>query len=234
MLDEATSALDSQSEQAVQIGLKQAGAGRTVVVVAHRLTTIQDAQQIVVLSHGSIVEQGVHEELLLKRGPYFKLFDAQRIAVALSSTDVNQSDDKGPRPLQDSSTASAGAEEKVLRHKTSKIRTGSDAKSQCDSWESGNESNYGLWTSIKFIASLNKQEQMLMLCGLFFAAICGAGNPVQAVFFAKEITVRFPHESIIRNIIDSASRRYSACLFHQTTLAKSRNAAIFGASCTWH
>ncbi|KAG8158078.1 hypothetical protein KVR01_011839 [Diaporthe batatas] len=189
VLDEATSALDSESEKAVQIGLNQASAGRTVIVVAHRLSTIQDADQIVVLSQGCIVEQGVHEELLSKRGAYFKLFNTQRIAAALSSAEVNQSDGKGARPLHDSSTASTGAGEKDIVEKMSKTHTGRDEKSRRDSPEPGNETKYGLWTSIKFIASLNKQEQMLMLLGLFFAAICGAGNPVQAVFFAKEITV---------------------------------------------
>ncbi|POS72004.1 multidrug resistance protein 11 [Diaporthe helianthi] len=189
VLDEATSALDSESENAVQVGLKQAGAGRTVIVVAHRLSTIQDADQIVVVSHGSIVEKGAHEELLSKGGAYFNLFDAQRMAAALSSKEVAQTNEKVPQMFHESSTISSGAEGTVPGDKRPKSRTDRDGKAQGDSPGAVSERKHGLWTSIKFITALNQKEQKLMLVGLFCTIICGAGNPVQAIFFAKEIMV---------------------------------------------
>ncbi|MDP9375978.1 MAG: ATP-binding cassette domain-containing protein, partial [Actinomycetota bacterium] len=70
VLDEATSALDVQTERAVDEALERLGEGRTVVVIAHRLSTVRDADQIVVLSAGEVVEQGTHEELLALGGHY--------------------------------------------------------------------------------------------------------------------------------------------------------------------
>ncbi len=77
LLDEATSALDNEAERAVQAALKTLQQGRTTIVVAHRLSTIVDADLIVVLDHGRVVEQGTHTELLAKTGVYARLYGMQ-------------------------------------------------------------------------------------------------------------------------------------------------------------
>jgi ATP-binding cassette subfamily B protein len=77
ILDEATSALDSRTEAAIQDTLKRARAGRTTLVVAHRLSTIADADQILVLRRGKIVERGRHEDLLAQGGEYAALWRRQ-------------------------------------------------------------------------------------------------------------------------------------------------------------
>ena len=79
LLDEATSALDAESEEAVQRGLNQAMAGRTVLVIAHRLSTVQEADRILVMERGQIVEQGSHRSLLQAGGRYRDLCDRQMI-----------------------------------------------------------------------------------------------------------------------------------------------------------
>ena len=79
ILDEATSALDTESEQLVQIALEKMMKNRTSLVIAHRLSTIQNADNIVVMRKGSIVEQGKHDELLDKKGEYFKLVTMQTL-----------------------------------------------------------------------------------------------------------------------------------------------------------
>jgi ATP-binding cassette subfamily B protein len=73
VLDEATSSLDTQTEYAVQAELERLAEGRTTITIAHRLSTVRDADQIVVLDQGRIVERGTHDELLERGGPYASL-----------------------------------------------------------------------------------------------------------------------------------------------------------------
>jgi ABC-type multidrug transport system fused ATPase/permease subunit len=73
LLDEATSSLDSESEKLVQAAFERAGKGRTMVVVAHRLATVQNADVIFVLGEGKVLETGDHRSLLKNRGVYYEM-----------------------------------------------------------------------------------------------------------------------------------------------------------------
>jgi ATP-binding cassette subfamily B (MDR/TAP) protein 1 len=73
LLDEATSALDSESERVVNQALELARKGRTSFAIAHRLSSIQDCDVIIVVADGKIVEQGSHGELMSNEGVYYKL-----------------------------------------------------------------------------------------------------------------------------------------------------------------
>lgn len=73
LLDEATSSLDSESEKHVQEAIERTAKGRTVVVVAHRLATVQNADVIFVFGEGGIVETGTHSDLLKRRGIYYQM-----------------------------------------------------------------------------------------------------------------------------------------------------------------
>ena len=77
ILDEATSALDNESERLVQRSLEQLSVGRTTFTIAHRLTTIRNADLIVVLEGSHIVEQGTHRELMKENGLYKRLVEVQ-------------------------------------------------------------------------------------------------------------------------------------------------------------
>ncbi|WP_025853197.1 ABC transporter ATP-binding protein [Paenibacillus ehimensis] len=103
LLDEPTSALDSQSEALVQSALKSMMGGRTVLVIAHRLSTVRQADRIIVLDQGRIAESGTHDELLRHQGVYSKLYVKQFAAAEDEDTaglDRSQAARRGEHDLQ--------------------------------------------------------------------------------------------------------------------------------------
>ena len=81
ILDEATAHLDSENEALVHSALKEALRGRTSIVIAHRLSTVMEADQILVLERGEIKERGKHDELIAQGGLYSELFARQDITT---------------------------------------------------------------------------------------------------------------------------------------------------------
>lgn len=90
VLDEATSALDTESEQAVKSAMQRLAVGRTTIIIAHRFSTIEHADRIVVMGHGAIVETGTHAQLIARRGAYAKLYrmGSQTDAITPELTDL--------------------------------------------------------------------------------------------------------------------------------------------------
>ena len=82
ILDEATSSIDTRTELMVQEAFERLMKGRTSFIVAHRLSTIRNADEILVMKDGSIIEQGTHEELMAKGGFYNKLYNSQFVKVS--------------------------------------------------------------------------------------------------------------------------------------------------------
>ena len=91
LLDEATSALDNESEHLVQQALEHLMHGRTSIIVAHRLTTIENADRIIVMDEGHIIEQGTHKELLDRQGYYAALNNASKSPVHYHAATSKQS-----------------------------------------------------------------------------------------------------------------------------------------------
>ena len=87
LLDEATSALDSESEHLVQEAIDKAVVGRTVIIVAHRLSTIRQADQIVVMDNHRIVDVGTHGDLMIKSAKYQDLIKRQSVMIRDVSVD---------------------------------------------------------------------------------------------------------------------------------------------------
>jgi ATP-binding cassette subfamily B (MDR/TAP) protein 1 len=102
LLDEATSALDPQSEAVVQKALDEASKSRTTITIAHKLKTIREADNIVVMSKGKIEEQGTHEELVARGSTYSNLVKAQDLSPQAAKEDSNSSDDDNQFMLKES------------------------------------------------------------------------------------------------------------------------------------
>ncbi|CAN8097022.1 unnamed protein product [Discula destructiva] len=205
LLDEATSALDSRSEGVVQAALEQASAGRTTIAIAHRLSTIKDADNIVVMSHGRVIEQGTHNELLQLQGAYHSLVTAQVIAAVTTEDDSSEDDDddddgdeieliKKKTSNQSGLSASGQAFEGDPDDKNIATRLNRQSTSKSISSvalqgrKPEEEQEYSTWSLIKLLASFNKQETHWMMLGLFFAIVCGGGNPTMSIFFSMIIT----------------------------------------------
>jgi ABC-type multidrug transport system fused ATPase/permease subunit len=86
LCDEPTSSLDSETETDIMNNLKSIGSDRTTVIVAHRLSSIQDCDKIIVMHQGRLVEQGTHDELMRLGGRYVELLQMQEAAAADDST----------------------------------------------------------------------------------------------------------------------------------------------------
>jgi ATP-binding cassette subfamily B protein len=98
IFDEATSALDSKSEKAIQAELDRIAEGHTTLVIAHRLSTVMDADEILVMDHGRIVERGTHRQLLEAGGIYAQMW-------ALQQEQEAEAPDEGPEPAPIVATA---------------------------------------------------------------------------------------------------------------------------------
>ena len=98
------SALDTESEKVVQDALDSVMKGRTTIIVAHRLSTIRDADRIVVIHKGTVAEQGNHEELIQKRGHYFDLVQSQTSGTSYTQTAKSANKIETKNTEQDEST----------------------------------------------------------------------------------------------------------------------------------
>ncbi|KAJ5237241.1 hypothetical protein N7489_007332 [Penicillium chrysogenum] len=183
LLDEATSALDAQAERLVQAALDVAAKGRTTITISHRLSTITAAENIVVMSHGGVVEQGTHSDLLEKRSVYYELVEKQRMST---ERDVGPSEERSTFDMDAELPGSKDEGNESHKH-TYQIEQDPVSEGQDGDSDGKADGRFSLWELIKFVANFNKQETFTMLWGLIFSVITGAGNPTQAVFYGKAI-----------------------------------------------
>lgn len=205
LLDEATAALDSESEHVVLDALQRASVGRTTIFITHRLSSIRDADQIIVMSDGQVLETGSHETLLgFEDGFYARMLDKQRLLTLQAAPDLtgNYSDEHLHTSTMSYSSQKMSQDEKGLQSEKdilhSRIQpkdesTRPAAQAPCATelpreHKTATPKNKGsTWSLVKMAISLNKPELPLVFIGLVCCLMSGALIPVQSLFFAHSI-----------------------------------------------
>jgi len=185
LLDEATSALDSKSEAIVQAALDVAAQGRTTIVIAHRLSTIKGADKIVVLSRGRVAEQGTHEELLLRKGTYYDLIEAQNLIADEEMTKPRETDGENTSPHAQEVTNDELDGNLTQNGITQQPPKSISTLSMTLKNNQREDLHDSVWTIIKIILAFNKQETSIMIFGLLCSIIAGGAMPVQGILYAK-------------------------------------------------
>uniref|UniRef100_A0A3Q1MB23 ATP binding cassette subfamily B member 1 n=1 Tax=Bos taurus TaxID=9913 RepID=A0A3Q1MB23_BOVIN len=200
LLDEATSALDTESEAVVQAALDKAREGRTTIVIAHRLSTVRNADVIAGLDDGVIVEEGNHNELMGKRGIYFKLVTMQTKGNEL---ELENTPGESLSKIEDLYTSSQDSRSSLIRRKSTRrsIRGSQSRDRKLSSEETLDESvpPVSFWRILK----LNITEWPYFVVGVFCAIINGALQPAFSVIFSRIIGI------FTRNVDDETKRQNS-------------------------
>ncbi|NXO70839.1 MDR1 protein, partial [Phainopepla nitens] len=188
LLDEATSALDTESESVVQAALDKAKEGRTTVVVAHRLSTVRNADLIAVFEGGVITEQGKHAKLLERKGIYHKLVNMQAIEAEVPSSETyenvlsvknSESEPEYEEPL------TKGLRRRSTRKSMKKPGEQNDGPDE----EKTSPAEQLPPASFLKIMKLNKAEWPYFVAGILCAIINGALQPAFAIIFSEIIGI---------------------------------------------
>ena len=194
LLDEATSALDTKSERAVQAALDLASVGRTTIVVAHRLSTVRNADMIAVMQSGEVKEQGSHDDLIAnENGLYSTLVHLQKTK---DSGEINNE----IRGIGTVSAAIGQSERHSMSRRFSWPLRSSSARSVGDAKHDGNKEVPNLSSpSFRRLLMLNAPEWKQALVGSFSAVLFGSVQPIYAYVMGSMFSVYFltDHSEII-------------------------------------
>ncbi|KAI0455557.1 P-loop containing nucleoside triphosphate hydrolase protein [Xylaria acuta] len=186
VLDEATSSLDSASEQRIQAGIEKASVGRTVISIAHRLATVKNADKIVVMRNGRVIEEGNHGELMAKDADYAALVRLQNMGSETSSISTTQEsklsvDLKGKRSSlvggdmgDTAETVEPGKQEVAIEDPTER------------------EPNQPAWSTMKRLGSFTRPHLLWLFIAFFGSLIVGGTYLGSALIFGNTINALSP------------------------------------------
>uniref|UniRef100_A0A671FUS3 ATP binding cassette subfamily B member 1 n=1 Tax=Rhinolophus ferrumequinum TaxID=59479 RepID=A0A671FUS3_RHIFE len=186
LLDEATSALDTESEAVVQAALDKARKGRTTIVIAHRLSTVRNADVIAGFDNGVIVEKGNHDELMKEKGIYFKLVTMQTRGNEIEFENVT-GETKGEIDALEMSPKDSGSS-LIRRRSTCKSIPATPGQERKLSTKEALDENVPP-VSFRRILKMNATEWPYFVVGVFCAIINGGLQPAFSVIFSKIIGV---------------------------------------------
>ncbi|XP_021504023.1 phosphatidylcholine translocator ABCB4 isoform X1 [Meriones unguiculatus] len=195
LLDEATSALDTESEAEVQAALDKAREGRTTIVIAHRLSTVRNADVIAGFEDGVIVEQGSHSELMKKEGVYFKLVNMQTSGSQILSEEfeVELSEEKTAGGM-----APNGWKSRIFRNSTKKSLKSSRAhQNRLDVETNELDANVPPVSFLK-VLKLNKTEWPYFVVGTVCAIANGALQPTFSIILSEMIAIFGPGDDEVK------------------------------------
>ncbi|KAJ7720288.1 P-loop containing nucleoside triphosphate hydrolase protein [Mycena maculata] len=172
LLDEATSALDTQSEGIVQDALDKAASGRTTIVIAHRLSTVRNADSIYVMANGRPLERGTHSELITLGGVYSDLVNAQQVRDGSENEGIGDSVAENKFPSEKNLTHGAQGKQLLTNKNPS---------------EAKKERKYSIPTIARRFLSVNSEQRLEYLLAFSTAALCGCVQPALGVIFAKAL-----------------------------------------------
>ncbi|KAI0004744.1 putative ABC multidrug transporter [Xylariaceae sp. FL0662B] len=189
VLDEATSSLDSASEQRIQSAIEKVSAGRTVVSIAHRLATVKNADNIVVMRNGKVIEQGSHLDLIARDGEYASLVRMQNIGSETSSVSTT----KGTK-LSEIDTEKISPFGDIDDEKVPEAALEANKESEEESEEKPKPSNATrpTWATIKSLGSITRPYLFWLFVAFFAAIIVGGTYSGSALIFGNTIGALSP------------------------------------------
>uniref|UniRef100_A0A5F8HDW4 Multidrug resistance protein 1 n=1 Tax=Monodelphis domestica TaxID=13616 RepID=A0A5F8HDW4_MONDO len=186
LLDEATSALDTESEAVVQVALDKAREGRTTIVIAHRLSTVRNADVIAGFEDGVIVEQGNHNELMKQKGVYFKLVTMQ---TGGNQIELEDATDELIDERSTTEPVTKGSGSSIRRRSTrSSIKKPQASEKKVTGEEKKLDENVPPVSFFR-ILKMNKTEWPYFVVGTFCAIVNGALQPTFSIIFSRIIGV---------------------------------------------
>ncbi|KAI1378416.1 putative ABC multidrug transporter [Hypoxylon crocopeplum] len=195
VLDEATSSLDSASEWRIQNAIEQVSAGRTVISIAHRLATVKNADNIVVMRNGKVIEQGSHVDLIVRDGEYAALVRLQNIGSETSSVSTAKgSSVKGTNSsdidLEKVSQSLTTDEEKASNSASAEVEREVEEKKATPS-----DRSRPTWATIKSMAATTRPYLLWLFVAFFASIIVGGTYSGSAVIFGNTIGALSPCNS---------------------------------------
>ncbi|XP_019747634.1 ATP-dependent translocase ABCB1 isoform X6 [Hippocampus comes] len=189
LLDEATSALDAESETVVQDALDKVRLGRTTIIVAHRLSTIKNADMIAGFQNGTVVELGTHDQLMERNGVYHTLISMQTFQKGADKDQQNGMPNQKSPAAKTSSESSACRRKSIKSSSSTGLQQNKESEKLVDDKGKKEEDENGPPFSLLQVMRFNLAEWYYILLGIISAAIVGIFQPMFALILSNFIGV---------------------------------------------